>query len=528
MTAFPTAKEADIALLLEGTFPFVSGGVSSWVYQLIKGFPEYRFACIFLGSRPEDYGTPLYELPDNVVHMEIHYLHAGHVAPPPYPTTSNASTMVRMADFHTALRQSAMPGQSSEGLADSLPPLLGQAGIDEHQFLHSKESWDYITEQYREHCTDPSFVDYFWTVRSMHQPIWQLQRIADNLIPIKLIHTISTGYAGFLGTLLKQRTGRPLLLSEHGIYTKERKIDLLQSDWLADNRDLFQQDPTQISYFRDLWIRFFSSLGRMCYGTADQIVALFEANRLRQIEDGASADKTRSIPNGIAYEKFEALLPQRPASTPPVMCLIGRVVPVKDVKTFIRAMRIVANHRPEAEAWIAGPKEEDPEYVRECTALAASLGLADKVKFLGLQNMTTLLPQVGLTVLTSISEGLPLVLLESMAAGVPVIASDVGACKELVEGLPGEDQELGASGTIVRIADPESLAHAALALLGDKTRWQAASAAGLARVNHYYRDSQMFASYRTLYQDLLSRKAVPSSAAGCPHAARASSSTASS
>ena len=528
MTAFPQAKEADIALLLEGTFPFVSGGVSSWVHQLIKGFPEYRFACIFLGSRPEDYGTPLYDLPDNVVHLEIHYLHAAQVAPPPHPTTSNANTMARMADFHAALRQSTLPGASNEVLAGSLPELLGKAGIDEHQFLHSKESWDYITAQYRERCTDPSFVDYFWTVRSMHQPIWQLQRIADNLIPVKLIHTVSTGYAGFLGTLIKQRTGRPLLLSEHGIYTKERKIDLLQSDWLADNRDLFQQDPTQISYFRDLWIRFFSSLGRICYGASDQIVALFEANRQRQIEDGALATKTRNIPNGINYEKFDALLPQRPASPPPILCLIGRVVPVKDVKTFIRAMRIVSNHLPEAEAWIAGPREEDPAYVRECVALAASLGLADKVKFLGLQNMTELLPQIGLTVLTSISEGLPLVLLESMAAGVPVVASDVGACKELVEGLPGEDQALGTSGTIVRIADPESVARAALALLGDETRWQAASAAGQARVNRYYRDSQMFTSYRTLYQDILSRKVAPSSAAGCPHAARAHSTQASS
>ena len=528
MTDFPKAKEADIALLLEGTFPFVSGGVSSWIHQLIKGFPEYRFACIFLGSRPEDYGTPRYDLPDNVVHMETHYLHATHVAPPPHPTTTNANTMTRMADFHAALRQSALPGKTNEALSDALPGLLGQNGIDEHQFLHSKEAWDYITEQYRERCTDPSFVDYFWTVRSMHQPIWQLQRIADNMIPVKLIHTASTGYAGFLGTLLKQRTARPLLLSEHGIYTKERKIDLLQSDWLADNRDLFQQDPTQISYFRDLWIRFFSSLGRMCYGSSDQIVALFEANRQRQIEDGAAAAKTRCIPNGIPYEKFNALLPQRPASIPPILCLIGRVVPVKDVNTFIRSMRIVANHLPEAEAWIAGPQEENPEYVRECMALAASLGLADKVKFLGLQNMTTLLPQIGLTVLTSISEGLPLVLLESMAAGVPVVASDVGACKELVEGLPGEDQALGASGSIVRIADPESVARAALALLGDPTRWQAASAAGQARVNHYYRDSQMFASYRTLYQDILNHKAAPVSTAGCPHAARAHSSTASS
>ena len=72
---FPTADRADIALLLEGTFPYVSGGVSSWVNQIIRAFPEYRFAIVFLGSRREDYGAPKYPLPDNVVHFEAHYLY---------------------------------------------------------------------------------------------------------------------------------------------------------------------------------------------------------------------------------------------------------------------------------------------------------------------------------------------------------------------------------------------------------------------------------------------------------------------
>jgi hypothetical protein len=57
--------EVDIGLLLEGTFPYVSGGVSSWVNQIIRGFPEYTFALCFIGSRPEDYGDMRYALPDN-------------------------------------------------------------------------------------------------------------------------------------------------------------------------------------------------------------------------------------------------------------------------------------------------------------------------------------------------------------------------------------------------------------------------------------------------------------------------------
>ena len=45
-------------------------------------------------------------------------------------------------------------------------------------FLYSRRSWDFIRRQYREFCTDPSFVDYFWTVRTMHAPVWTLARIA--------------------------------------------------------------------------------------------------------------------------------------------------------------------------------------------------------------------------------------------------------------------------------------------------------------------------------------------------------------
>jgi polysaccharide biosynthesis protein PelF len=168
---------------------------------------------------------------------------------------------------------------------------------------------------------------------------------------VKVLHTVSTGYAGFLGALLHQARGLPLVLSEHGIYTKERKIDLFKSEWIRDNRNVFQRDPTELSYFRQMWIRFFEWLGRFCYDAADPIVALYETNRLRQIADGAiRRARTSNIPNGISLQRFAPLRALRPAEPPPVLCLIGRVVPIKDIKTFIRAMRRVVNRcrRPRA------------------------------------------------------------------------------------------------------------------------------------------------------------------------------------
>ena len=60
------APIADVGLLLEGTYPYVSGGVSSWVHQIINGFPDLTFAICFLGSRRQDYGEKKFQLPSNV------------------------------------------------------------------------------------------------------------------------------------------------------------------------------------------------------------------------------------------------------------------------------------------------------------------------------------------------------------------------------------------------------------------------------------------------------------------------------
>jgi len=507
----PRADGVDIMLLLEGTFPYVSGGVSSWVNQIIRGFPDIRFGGVFVGSRPEDYGPMRYQLPPNVVHLERHYLHDPAHDPPPRRTASARSALAQMQTLHEAFRQArAVP---KDGPVD--PDVMGRmlretidamesGAMTEHELLHGEAAWSYITDQYRTFSTDPSFVDYFWTVRIMHAPIWKLARIARSLPPARAYHTISTGYAGFLGALLKVATGRPLLLSEHGIYTKERKIDLFQAEWIRDNRGVFEKDVSQLSYFRDLWIRFFESLGRMCYAAADEIVSLYEANRLRQLADGAPAERTRNIPNGIDLPRLTRVRAARKdGPPPPVLCLIGRVVPIKDVKTFIRAMRTVANERPDAAGWIAGPEDEDPAYARECRAVVEGLGLADKVRFLGFQKIDELLPKVGLLILSSISEALPLVILEGFAAGVPSVSTDVGSCRQLIEGLGDEDRALGSAGAIVRIADPQALARASLDLLGDVARWQAAQTAGVARVERYYTQERMFGAYAELYRSAL-------------------------
>ena len=292
------------------------------------------------------------------------------------------------------------------------------------------------------------------------------------------------------------------MLSEHGIYTKERKIDLAQASWIAESSEQALNGSLEAGtgYMRTLWIRFFERIGRLVYDHADNIIALYDGNRQRQIKDGAQAVRTQVIPNGIDLPKWTAALQARPEGMLPVVGLIGRVVPIKDVKTFIRAMRGVVSAMPDVQGWIVGPEEEDPAYVSECRSLVASLGLEDNVLFLGFQSIQNILPQLGLMVLTSISEAQPLVILEAWAAGIPVISSDVGSCRELIEGGVAEDRDLGLGGEVVAIADPQATSQAILGLLRSPGRWQAAQASGLQRVHRYYGENLMFERYRALYR----------------------------
>ena len=502
--SLPTAQDADIALLLEGTFPYVSGGVSSWVNQIIRAYPEYRFALVFLGSRREDYSAFKYELPANVVHFEEHFLYEGQSThEKPRARRGDEQAFKAATCMHDKFAPGVPMAEAMQAFKEVAHAMMSGGKLTLDDFLHSERSWEIVCDRYRNFCTDPSFVDFFWTVRIMHTPLWKLARIADSLPKVRVLHTISTGYAGFLGALVHETRGTPLILSEHGIYTKERKIDLFKSEWIRDNRNVFQRDPTELSYFRQMWIHFFEWLGRFCYDAADPIIALYEQNRLRQVADGALPERTINIPNGVNLNRLRPLRAARPDTVPPVLCLIGRVVPIKDIKTFIRAMRSVVNQLPEAEGWIAGPEDEDPAYAQECRSLVQSLGLQGKVRFLGFQKIDDLMPKIGLTVLSSISEALPLVILEGYAAGVPTISTDVGSCRQLIEGLDDEDKALGKSGAVVNIADPQALAAAAIDLLRDESRWQAASHSGIARVERYYTDDLMVGRYRNVYETAL-------------------------
>ena len=153
-------------------------------------------------------------------------------------------------------------------------------------------------------------------------------------------------------------------------------------------------------FFKELWARLFERLSRITYVQADRIVTIFEGNRQAQIRDGADPAKTLVVPNGLDVGPLSALPRVEPAPGEFRIGFVGRVVPIKDVKTFIRAVKIVITAHPGARAVIAGPGDEDPEYLAECQALAATLGIAERVEFTGRVDVKQIYPRIDVLVLT--------------------------------------------------------------------------------------------------------------------------------
>jgi glycosyltransferase involved in cell wall biosynthesis len=396
-----------------------------------------------------------------------------------------------------------LKGGRSDGLGDLLREVCPRegAGPSGHDFIYGKPSWEIVRRLYESRAPDVSFLDYFWTWRFTHLPIFRL--LHAPVPEAAVYHTVSTGWAGLVAATQRVRRDRPMLLTEHGIYSRERRMEIDQAEWIYVQRQAPMTLSTGPGFFKELWARLFERLSRITYAHADRIVTIFEGNRQAQIRDGADPEKTLVVPNGIDMEPLAAL--PRVAARPGEFRIgfVGRVVPVKDVKTFIRAVKIVTGALPGARAVIAGPGDEDPEYLAECRTLAATLGVADRIEFTGRVDVKDIYPRLDVLVLTSISEGLPLVILEAAAAGIPVVSTDVGACRELLEGRLPADRALGASGLVTGLADPGATAQAILSLARDGGLREEMGRAARARVRAHYQEADLVRSYREIYSDLI-------------------------
>ena len=100
------------------------------------------------------------------------------------------------------------------------------------ELLHGRASFQLLTTIAERVAPDAPFLDLFWHYRAIFAPVLRL--LAAPTVPARCYHAVATGYAGLLAALWSHRTGRPLMVTEHGIYARERDMELARADWIRD------------------------------------------------------------------------------------------------------------------------------------------------------------------------------------------------------------------------------------------------------------------------------------------------------
>jgi len=236
-------------------------------------------------------------------------------------------------------------------------------------------------------------------------------------------------------------------------------------------------------------------LQRLAFRSCDAVVCNSQAAAVALKSEGFPESKIRVIGNAISLDDFVDATPRLPRI--PGVPRIGMIARMnaydKNHRGFLGAAAKLHDLFPEMEFVLAG----DGPLRREFESSAASLGIADKVKFLGnRQDIPAVLASIDITVVPSESESLSNVILESMAAGVPVIATRVGGNPELVD---------AGRGMLVPSKDMDALANAVAQLLNAPEVLRSMSSAGRQFARQFSTES-VTQQYENLYQELLSRK----------------------
>lgn len=399
----------DVSLMVEGTYPYLTGGVSTWVDRLVRGLPDVTFAVTHLRRADSPPAPEVFDRPSNLVAVRDLTLDPERERP--------------AADDHRHLPDARVQHALSTGAASTLAAQAARAGRG--RFL--------LTE---------------------HGLAWREAALGIE------------AYKGGGGGGGKPNPGNPNPGNPNPGNPKPGRGELH-----ADRAPLVAR-----------------RLAQEAYGAADIVTSVCAENTRLQIALGADATRTHVVPNGVPAAPAQ----ERPASRELWIGLVGRVVGVKDIGTFLRACALVARQRSDVRFAVVGPLDHDPAYAQRCIALARRLGLESRIVFTGDTDPALWYRRLDVLCLTSVSEAQPLVMLEAMAAGLPVVCTAVGGCAQLV----------GSGGIVTAPGAPRATADAVLRLVGDRDMRARLGAAGRARSRHRHDANAVHATYHRLYETL--------------------------
>ena len=249
-------------------------------------------------------------------------------------------------------------------------------------------------------------------------------------------------------------------------------------------------------YFGPAKSQTFIQIERALSHLTTRIVAITPGQRRELIALGIGDErKVVEIPLGLDLAQFlepvdgaEARSRYGLPPNHPVVAIVARLVPVKNVSLFLHAMASV----PSAIALIVGDGELRPRLEAE----AAELGISDRCRFLGWQrDMPAIYAAADVVALTSNNEGSPVSVIEAMAARKAVIATAVGGVPDVVRD--------GVDGVLVRAGDMAGLASAVSTLLASPSRRDDLGEAAQLSVHKRYDAARLVSDMTALYEDLV-------------------------
>ncbi len=474
-----------VCLLTEGTYPYVRGGVSTWCQDLIAGLPDVEFTIYATIGNPT--GHLEYKMPPNVTRLLALPLW-GHERLTEYNASDlGGSKRARSID---ELRKRFIPlfdallGQIVTGIEHADPPLLVKtigelyAYFREHDYdwtMRREETWA---------CAMRLFASQAWHARFMTslEAIELVRSLYRYLIPLAIelpdadvYHTSVSGLCGIGAIAAKHVQNKPVLLTEHGVYLRERVLALARAGFPFSDRIIKKN--------------LFSGIARATYLVSDVIAPVCHYNTTWEQYYGVTLDKVRVLYNGVDETRFED---RDIAPEVPTVGAILRIDPLKDVPTMIASAATVRERVPNVQYKIWGPAP-DPEYLALCEKLIVDLGLQETVHLMGsTRDPASAYADSHVVALSSISEGFPFSIIEAMMCAKPVVATDVGGIREAVDRF----------GTVVPPKRPERLGAAIADLLLDPARARALGKDGRAFALANFRQSTFLDNYRALYGEL--------------------------
>jgi polysaccharide biosynthesis protein PelF len=478
--------QVDVLLTSEGTYPYVTGGVSTWAHQLVTGLSEKRFDVYSVVANPN---LPLrYEPPANVRHL-VQLPLWGTEDPAEFnPRAGWISRRVRrpdrrfVTDFLPAYESLVISVALGEGGPDELVASLCALSAYAERYslkkaIRDPRTWRLFRDTLGRHPLYRKLTAYeaIDLARIVYRYLGPLDYSAD--LP-KVVHASAAAFCAIPAIVMRERWGVPFLLTEHGVYYRERLIALGRN---SGN-----------SPYRVFLANFYAAVVAMAYSRADLVAPVARFNAKWEMELGVDAGRIHAVPNGVDPDRFPLLRPAGSGDGPLVLVAVARLERLKDIHTLLRAFANVRKRRQDIRLVIHGP-ESDAAYAQSCYILAHQLQLDDACEFRGPTNdVGAALGEGDIAVLSSISEGFPFAAVEALMAGRPIVATEVGGVPEVV---------VPPYGALVPPGRPVELADAICAMADDRPGLAVKGAQARDAMLRWYTLEVFLDAYRSLYDE---------------------------